>query len=108
MPNDSVQFLSVDEVLAIHERGIDPFGRSAGMRDQGLLESALYRPQTGYYRDLVQMAATLLDSLLVNHPFLDSDKRVALFATDVFLRLNGWKTSVDVSDAHSFLIGMLE
>ena len=57
LPAKLVQFLSVDEVLAIHEALVDRFGGVAGIRDQGLLESALYRPRTGYYRDLVEMAA---------------------------------------------------
>ena len=49
LPGSAVQFLSLDEVLAIHERLIDRFGGDHGVRDRGLLESALYRPQTGYY-----------------------------------------------------------
>ena len=108
MPNNSVQFLSVDEILAIHERLIDQFGGSSGVRDKGLLESVLFRPQTGYYSDLAAMAAALFESLLVNHAFVDGNKRVAFFATDIFLRLNGWKMSVDAAEADSFLIDMLE
>lgn len=108
MPSDSIQFLSVDEILAIHERLLDQFGGAAGIRDRGLLESALFRPQTGYYSDLAEMAAALFESLLLNHAFVDGNKRVAFFATDVFLRLNGWKMSVDAPEAHSFLIDMLQ
>ena len=78
------------------------------MRDPGLLESALYRPQTGYYADVVEMATALFESLLMNHPFVDGNKRLAFFATDVFLRLNGWQMKVDPAEAHSFLIGLLE
>jgi death-on-curing protein len=78
------------------------------VRDPGLLESALHRPTTGYYEDLAGMAAALFESLLMNHPFIDGNKRVAFFATDVFLRLNGWRLRVDPDDAHSFLIGLLE
>ncbi len=74
----------------------------------GLLESALFRPQTGYYEDLTAMAAALFESLLMNHPFIDGNKRVAFFATDVFLRLNDWRLRVDAKEAHSFLIGLLE
>jgi len=108
LPNNDVQFLSVDEVLAIHERLIARFGGTSGVRDQGLLESALFRPQTGYYEDLPSMAAALFESLLLNHAFVDGNKRVAFFATDVFLRLNGWKISVDGIAAHQFLVGGLE
>ncbi len=104
----AVSFLSLDEVLAIHEGMIEAFGGAGGVRDLGLLESALYRPRTGYYRDLAEMAAALFESLLMNHPFVDGNKRVAFFATDVFLRLNGWRIEVEAAEAHRFLIGLLE
>jgi death on curing protein len=103
-----VQFLSLDEVLAIQESLVDRFGGIGGVRDLGLLESALFRPRTGYYRDLVEMAAALFESLIMNHPFFDGNKRVAFFATDVFLRLNGYKIKVDGQEGHTFLIGLLE
>lgn len=108
MPSDLVRFLTVDEVTAIHERLIEVFGGPAGVRDPGLLESALFRPRTGYYLDLSAMAAALFESLLMNHPFLDGNKRVAFFATDVFLRLNGWRIAVDADEAHVFIVGLLE
>lgn len=104
MPAETVQFLSLDEVLVIHERLIERFGGAAGVRDRGLLESALFRPQTGYYDNLEQMATALFESLLINHPFVDGNKRVAFFATDVFLRLNGWKLQVDAKEAYAFLM----
>lgn len=108
MPSDRVVYLSVDEVLAIHKELISRFGGSGGVRDLGLLESALHRPQTGYYADVVEMAAALFESLLMNHPFVDGNKRVAFFATDVFLRLNDWVLRVDSREAHAFLVGLLE
>lgn len=89
LPDSPVQFLSLDEVLAIHERLIGNFGGDHGVRDRGLLESALFRPQTGYYTHIEEMAAAMFDSLLTNDAFADANKRVAFFATDVFLRLNG-------------------
>jgi len=103
-----VAFLSVDEVVAIHAKLISQFGGPEGLRDPGLLESALFRPRTGYYADLAAMAAAQFESLLMNHPFLDGNKRVAFFATDVFLRLNGYRLRVDPDEAHQFLIGLLE
>jgi death-on-curing protein len=103
-----VQFLSLDEVEAIHRRLIDVFGGPEGIRDRGLLDSALHRPRSGYYADLAAMAAALFESLLMNHAFVDGNKRVAFFATDVFLRLNGWRIVVDADEAHSYLIGLLE
>ena len=108
MPSDRVQFLTADEVVAIHQRLIEVFGGPGGVRDPGLLESALHRPRTGYYEDLAAMATALFESLLMNHPFIDGNKRVAFFATDVFLRLNGWKLEVDPDAAHAFIIGLLE
>lgn len=108
MPADTIRFLAVDEALAIHERILARYGGTSGVRDLGLLESALYRPQTGYYRDLAEMAAALFESLLQNHPFLDGNKRVAFFGSDVFLRLNGWKLEVEPISAHAELIGLLE
>lgn len=108
MPADRVRFLTLDEVLAIHERLIERFGGSPGVRDPGLLESALYRPRTGYYEDLLEMAAALFESLLMNHPCVDGNERVAFFATDVFLRLNGWVIRTEADEAHSFLVGSLE
>jgi death-on-curing protein len=100
--------LTRDEALAIHERLVARFGGVEGIRDLGLLESALYRPRTGYYADLAEMATALFESLLMNHPFIDDNKRVAFFATDVFLRLNGWRLAVEAASAHTFLIGLLE
>jgi death-on-curing protein len=108
LQSNSVAFLSRDEVLEIHRALLERFGGLAGVRDLGLLESALYRPRTGYYADLTEMAAALFESLIMNHPFIDGNKRVAFFATDVFLRLNCYKLKVDAKKAHRFLIGLLE
>ena len=108
MPNNTVVFLSRDEALAIHSTLLERFGGPSGIRDLGLLESALYRPRTGHYKDLAEMAAALFESLIMNHPFVDGNKRVAFFATDVFLRMNGYKLKVDAKNAHRFLIGLLE
>ena len=99
-----VLFPSTDEVIAMHERLIDRFGGSDGIRDPGLLESALYRPRSGYYADLVEMAAALFESLVMNHPFVDGNKRVAFFTTDVFLRMNGHVLQVDDEQAFAFLM----
>ena len=103
-----VEFLSVDEVLEIHERLIEKFGGTHGLRDMGLLDSAIFRPRSGYYNDLVTMAAALFESLLINHPFVDGNKRVAFFACDVFLRLNGWKIEVNADQASKFIETLLE
>ena len=104
MPNEPIKFLTLDEVLEIHNALIDRFGGAEGLRDPGLLESALYRPQTGYYADLTEMAAALFESLINNHPFIDGNKPVAFFATDIFLRLNGYKIVVEPKPAYRFLM----
>lgn len=108
MPSETVRHLTTDEVLVLHERLVERFGGSGGVRDAGLLESALYRPRTGYYVDLAEMAAALFESLLMNHAFVDGNKRVAFFAADVFLRMNGWKLDIDDEEAYAFLIGLLD
>ena len=108
MPSDELRFLTLDEAEAIHSRLIEIFGGPVGLRDRGLLESALFRPKTGYYADLAEMSAALFESLIMTHPFLDGNKRVAFFATDTFLRLNGWHLEVDADEAHQTIIGLLE
>lgn len=84
------EYLTVADALAIHAVLIKKYGGSDGVRDMGALESALFRPQTGYYDDLLAEAAALLESLAMNHPFIDGNKRVAFAATDTFLRINGY------------------
>ena len=108
MQSDIVQFLSLDEAIEIHSVLVRRFGGPEGIRDLGLLESALYRPQTGYYKSLDEMAAAMFESLIKNHPFIDGNKRVAFFATDVFLRMNGYKLQVEAKTAHSFLMKLFD
>lgn len=98
----------MDEAVEIHSVLIERFGGPTGIRDLGLLESALYRPQTGYYDNLDEMAAAMFESLIKNHPFVDGNKRVAFFATDVFLRMNGYKFQVEAALAHRFLMSLFD
>jgi len=97
---------SISDALAVHRRVIERFGGSLGVRDHGGLESALARPQIGYYSDLIQEAAALWESLSQNHPFIDGNKRVAITVTAAFLRVNGCVLSFDDLDAYRFLIGL--
>lgn len=97
-----------DEVIAAHCRLIARFGGSLGIRDRGGLESALARPQSGYYADIIQEAAALWESLSQNHPFVDGNKRVAVTVTAAFLKVNGYSLEFDDLDAFSFLIGLYE
>lgn len=107
MPSDSILFLTHDELLEIHGKLIERFGGQSGIRDPGLLESALFRPRSGYYKDLAEMGAALFESLIMNHPFIDGNNRVAFFGTDVFFRLNGYKLEVVADEAYSYLVGLL-
>jgi death-on-curing protein len=84
-----VYYLSLDDALQIHRYLIRDFGGAGGVRDLGLIESALLRPQTGYYADLIEEAAALWESLTTNHGFVDGNKRVAFACMDLFLRVNG-------------------
>jgi len=105
---NDVIYLTLAEVLAFHEVLIEEFGGATGVRDLGALESALFRPRTGYYRDVVEEAAALFESLVQNHPFVDGNKRVAFAVMDVFLRVNGRVLDVDDLAAHERLVGLME
>jgi death-on-curing protein len=96
----NTRFLTVDAALSIHQELIEQFGGINGIRDINLLEAALMRPQIGYYETLTQQAAALMESLANNHPFIDGNKRVAFFATDVFLRINGYWIDCDNEKTH--------
>jgi len=84
-------YLTVADVLGMHTVLMQRYGGAPGVRDPGALEAALFRPQTGYYDDIVAEAAALMESLAINHPFVDGNKRIAFAAADVFLRINGWR-----------------
>jgi len=101
-------YIHVDDVLAIHADQIERYGGSQGLRDPGLLEAALFRPQTGYYPSLVDEAAALWESLSQNHPFVDGNKRTAFAATYVFLFINGLRIVARDEDAQEFVLGLYE
>ena len=70
------EYVTTADALFFHKHLIERYGGAAGIRDIGALESALHRPQTGYYDSLVDEAAALLESLVQNHPFVDGNKRM--------------------------------
>ena len=80
----SYDYIRFEDVLAIHSDQIERYGGSQGLRDPGLLEAALFRPQTGYYQSLIDEAAALWESLSQNYPFVDGNKRTAFSSTYVF------------------------
>ena len=91
-----MKYLTPYKVLFIHDQVVKRTGGSQGVRDLGLVESAVYRPQATFdgkdlYIDIFDKAAALLQSLLKNHPFIDGNKRTALTSAGLFLRLNGYK-----------------
>lgn len=87
------EYLTTADALFFHKYLIERYSGASGVRDVGALESALHRPQTGYYETLIREAAALCESLVQNHPFVDGNKRVAFAVVDVFLRINGYTIS---------------
>jgi len=87
-------YVSVEQLLRLHERQVERFGGSPGQRDRGALESAAARPAMTFggddlYPDLAAKAAALLHSVVMNHPFVDGNKRVGAAAAELFLMVNG-------------------
>jgi death on curing protein len=98
------QYPTLEECLKLHEVLLKRFGGQGGVRDMGLLDSALARPRSGYYESLSEQAAALLQSLALNHCFVDGNKRVAFALTAIFLRINGWSLIVNAEEGEVFLI----
>jgi death-on-curing protein len=101
-------FLTVAEVYRMQYRLIELFGGLHGVRDKGAVEAAVFRPQIGYYNSIEEEAAALMESLGMNHGFVDGNKRIAFTATDVFLRRNGFYIEVAALDGHAFIDGSME
>ncbi|MBK9663058.1 MAG: type II toxin-antitoxin system death-on-curing family toxin [Nitrosomonas sp.] len=101
-------YLTVPDVLAIHSILIQRYSGTHGIRDSGALESALFRIQSGYYVDIVAEAAALMESLAINHPFVDGNKRVAFAATDIFLRINGYRINCESMIIYADMMQMFE
>ena len=102
----SFDYIRVDDILIIHADQIKRYGGSEGIRDPGLLESALFRPQTGHYSTLIDEAAALWESLSQNHPFVDGNKRTAFAATYVFLAINGLDITASDEKTQEFVLGL--
>jgi death on curing protein len=101
-------YLTVAEVIAIHHHQIEEYGGIHGLRDQGALEAAVFRPQTGYYNDLSEEAAALFESLVNNHASLDGNKRAGFAAMHTFLLLNGFDLDVSSGAAYEFMVRTME
>lgn len=90
-----MKYLTPQQVLAVHDQMVKRFGGSHGVRDLGLIESAVGRPQATFdgndlYENIFDKAGALLQSLLKNHPFVDGNKRTALTSAGIFLKINGY------------------
>lgn len=103
-----VYYLDMEDLLRLHQRQLETFGGAPGVRDAGLIEAALARPQSGYYKDRIEEAAALWESLTMNHGFIDGNKRVGFAATYVFLRINGVNIDATATATLKFVIGKLE
>lgn len=106
-------FLTVEQILFLHARLINETGGSHGVRDLGLLLSAVGRPQASFegqefYPDLFFKAAALLDSLIRNHPFIDGNKRTGVSAAGVFLVRNGFHLTVSNPDLEALAIAVAQ
>ena len=98
--NQAPKFLTFDQVIALHQMQIDEFGGSPGVKDEGLLASALAQAESGFgeeyfHKDLYEMAAAYLFHLVKNHAFNDGNKRIAAITAAVFLEVNGLRIVAD-------------
>ena len=102
-------YLTPEQVLFLHSRLISVIGGGHGVRDVGMLLSALGRPQATFdgkdlYPDIMMKAAALMDSLVRNHPFIDGNKRTAITASAMFLRMNGYHLNVENIELVNFTL----
>lgn len=108
-----IVFLDLEEVLRIHADQVGRYGGSGQIRDKGLLESAVAMPQAGFggqamHSDLFEMAAAYLYHLIMNHPFVDGNKRTGTVCTLVFLRLNGIRVQLDNPSLADFVMAVAQ
>jgi death-on-curing protein len=97
------QYLTAVEVRAMHADQVERFGGSAGLRDPGQLQAALFRAQTGFYADLIEEAAALWESLAHSAAFQDGNQRTAFAATHAFLAINGARLTSDPGATYGFI-----
>jgi death-on-curing protein len=105
------EFIEKDVAIAIHDYLIERFGGSLGIRDEGLLESALAQPQATFFGELLhptiaEQAAAYLYHLAKNHAFVDGNKRVALGVSEAFLRLNGYNLNLSNQDLYELTLNV--
>ena len=101
-------YLTIEDVLWIHQEQLRLYGGAPGVHDEGMVFSALLRPQTGYYADVIDEAAALWESLTMNHGFVDGNKRVAFASTVLFLGANGVTLTGTQEEWLEFIYGSLD
>jgi len=101
-------YLTTHDVEVMHHVLIERYGGALGLRDANLLEAAVFRPQSGYYADTLLQGAALFESLIINHPFIDGNKRVAFAATDTFLRVNGFKITANSAQIYEKMMELFD
>ena len=104
-----MRYLTLGELMELHRRIIEQSGGADGIRDLGLAESALAQPQMSFggkelYTTLAEKAAALCFSLVMNHPFVDGNKRIGHAAMETFLVMNGFELDADVDDSESVIL----
>ena len=109
----SPEFLSLAEILQIHRDQIERYGGASGIRDLGLLQSALAMPAAGFggrylHQDLFEMAAAYLFHLIQNHPFVDGNKRTGAVAAIIFLLVNDIELEADEEDLEKVVMEVAE
>ncbi|MGL5082955.1 MAG: type II toxin-antitoxin system death-on-curing family toxin [Microcoleaceae cyanobacterium] len=105
--------MTQETVLAIHARQIDRFGGTSGLRDAGLLDSALAQPQATFsgeflHQTIAEQAGAYLYHLVMNHPFIDGNKRTAFAVMDTFLRVNGYTLTLTDQQACELVVSVVE
>lgn len=106
-------YITVDQAIKIHDRQIEQHGGLRGLRDLGLLTSAIEMPKSAFngmemYPTLFDKAAAYVFYIAKNHPFLDGNKRTAAFTAVLFLRMNGLKTAIDLKQYELLVLGIAE
>ncbi len=106
-----MQYLTMEEVVILHEKIIADTGGGQGIRDRNGLESAVAQPHAAFggqelYPSLVEKACALAYSLIKIHPFMDGNKRIGFAAMAVFVRMNGYRLVIDVDDAEQVILGV--
>jgi death-on-curing protein len=104
-----IKFLGIEEVFRLHYKQIELYGGSHGIRDEGLLRSALAQPEASFegkyvHRDLFEMASAFLYHLVQNHPFQDGNKRIGAICAAYFLWINGYQVVASEDDFENLVM----